>query len=231
MKKTAKYIAFLSGAAIFIAAMTVTAQTGTRVQLPPATSRVPTNIKAEIDRLQAVTKTKITDLRSDIRGKVNAIQDTRRKDEALVIIGQFGRVNTMTTDHYMDVLKRLEAVLLKVETRAAKAKRNGSDMIVVERSIQRAKDAIAQARIAVNAQAKKSYQTVMNAQNIPSAGALTPEGQNTLISAMRTQFQAARNALKEDLFALRDGPVRNARTTVHDAIKALTQIPGVDSSP
>lgn len=220
-----KYIFTLAIATVLWgAACGVFAETKGRVPLPPATDASKmSNIKAEVERLRAANKTKITDVKGGLQEKVGAIKDAKRKDTALGIIGQFARANQLSTNHFTDVLNHLDAVLAKVESRAAKAKAQGRDVAQVEAAIQKAKDAIIKARTAVDAQAKKSYQAVIKAQNIQSSQAATPEGQNNLISSMRTQFQAARDTMKTDLFGLRDGAMKDARQAVQDAIKTLPQ--------
>lgn len=233
MTQAGKYIALVTAGILACAALGVAAKTTDgRVALTPAPkSGTSASIQTKINRLETATKTKLSDIRAELRGKVLAIGDARRRDAALAVIGQFSHSNTIATDHFANVLNHLEKVLGKVESRAQKAEAGGGNVTAVRMAVGRAKESIAQARTAVSIQAKKSYQTAINARSIPSSESSTPEGQNNLISSMRGQFQAARTALKNDLFALRDGPMKNARRAVQDAIKALMQVPDVDKNP
>lgn len=227
-----KYLIVATGMMAFFAFGVEAQTTDGRVPLRPApNSGASANIQAKVNRLEAGAKTRMSEVRAELQGKISAIQDARRKDAALAIIGQLAHANATATDHFNDILNHLERVLAKVESRAEKARASGGNITAVAMAIQKARDSIAQARTAVQAQAKKSYQTAINARAIVSSDASTSEGQNALISSMREQFQSARNSLKKDIFALRDGPMKNARRAVQDAIKSLKEVSNVDATP
>jgi|GEM_PF-4804269 len=227
--KTRHYlIGFLAVSTILYGGIVIAQTTSGRVSLP-VTKKTTITARRAIDRIQTATQTTISNVRYDLRGKISAITDVARQNIALMIIGQLDHINKLAVDHFNDVLDHLDNVLSKIKSRTDKVKSSGADVSVVERSIQKAADAIAQARTAVNAQAKKSYQNTINAQSISTNQASTSEGQNNLMSSLRVQFQAARNALKTDLFTLRDGVIKNARTTVQDALRALMQVTSTTS--
>lgn len=233
MTKIKHYLIFsVAATVLFCGAVFANAEAATtRVMLPPAPkSSSAASAKAEIARLQALNKTKLSDLRAVLQSRIAAIANAGQQDAALTVIGQFARANQVATDHFTDVLDRLNNVLLKIESRTAKAKAQGSDVTAAEQAIQKAKDAITAARSAVMIQAQKSYQNSINVQAISTTGASTPDGQNSLISSLRTQFQAARNTLQNDLFAVRDGAVKSARAAVQNALNALKSVPNVDKA-
>ena len=52
--------------------------------------------------------------------------------------------------------------------------------------------------------------------------------QEKIVQGLRTAFKKLHETLFKDLFALRDGPMKDARRALQNAHQALSKIPGVD---
>jgi hypothetical protein len=117
-------------------------------------------------------------------------------------------------------------MLVKVQARADIASSTGKDITATTAAIQSAKTAILSARTAVVAQAAKTY--TLDPSTIPTTATSTTNGQEKIMKSLRTSFQNFHTTLFKDLFALRDGAMKNARTALQNAVQTLSGIPGVD---
>ena len=152
------------------------------------------------------------------------IKDTTKQNATDRILNQMEKLNQVWASHFTNVLDRLEAVLEKIKSRKDKALANGKDVSLVIEAITKAEASIDAARVALEIQAQKTY--VVDPGTI-SQETTTQEGQNNLISDFRTQFKALRELLFADLKSLRDGAMKDARDSVKDVIKILSEIPVV----
>ena len=136
-------------------------------------------------------------------------------------------MNKKWTDRFTEQLGHLGNVLLKIQERADIAATNGKDVSAVNTAIQAATTAIAAAKAVVTAQAAKTY--TLHASAVGTADATdTTNGQDELIKKLRTAFQELHKTIFNDLKALRDGEMKNARSAVQGALQALSQVPKVD---
>ncbi len=155
------------------------------------------------------------------------IRDKAKQQMAERLAKQFDNINKTWTDHFMNVLDRLDAILKKVQDRANTTAGNGKDISSVTTAISSAQSAIAAARTAVTTQAGKTY--ALDPTIVPvTTSTTTPSGQEELMKGLRGAFKNLHTGLFKDLFALRDGPIKDARKAVEDAFKALRQIIGSD---
>src|SRR3989344_784075 len=114
-----------------------------------------------------------------------------------------------------------------IQDRADIAAGKGRDVTTATAAIQSAQAAIESARAAVTAQAAKAYVLDTSAVAVTTS-TTTPSGQVELMKNLRTSFQNLHKTLFKDLFALRDGPMKDARKAVQSALQTLGKIPGVD---
>jgi len=156
-------------------------------------------------------KTKIDALKEKLRERLRERISERKRAIVERIYERINALNERMTDHYMDVLDRLEKVLERIESRTAKAKLNGRDVRRVEEAIQKAHEAIEKAREAVKAQAEKVYQPP----------------QITTEANLKLDVGKLRQQLHDDLKAV-EKLVKDARDAVRQAAVALAQIPRVD---
>lgn len=170
----------------------------------------------------------IQQMRQKAQERIAAVKNQAKRQAANNIVDQVNRISKVWTKHFMNVLDHLTAVLEKIKTRTQKAADNGNDVTSVNTAIQKATDAIAAAKTVVEAQAQKEY--VIDTTSITTP-ANTAVGQTNLVARLREQFKTLRDQLFQDLTALRDGVMKDARTAVQDALQALKQIPNVDREP
>ena len=127
------------------------------------------------------------------------------------IYERINALNERMTDHYLNILERLETILEKIESRTAKAKLNGKETSEVESIINKAYLSIEKAREAVRQQAEKVYQP--------------PE--ITSKENLKTDVGKLRKNLHTDLKAV-EKLVKKTRDLVQEAAITLAQIPKVN---
>ena len=158
--------------------------------------------------------------------RMSDIQDKVKQEKAKNLATQFDNLNTTWTDKFMQLLDHYDAILQKIQDRADIASSAGKDITAVTADIQSAKTAILNARTAMVAQAAKTY--TLDPSTI-STNMTTASGQDKMMKSLRTSFQNLHTSLFKDLFAMRDGIMKDARGAVQKALQTLGQIPGVDS--
>lgn len=188
-------------------------------------------MRQNLEKIRNEAQARIKQQKEKLEEKINEIRDKQKQKMAQQIEKQLDHLNQIWTEHFTNVLNRLEAILEKIKTRADKAAANGQDISEVDAAIKKAEAAIAAARTAVETQAKKTYTADLTAINSGIATTTTPAGQDQLIKNLRAQFKALREQLMKDLFGLRDGVIKDSRKAVHDAFQALSKVPKVDEEP
>lgn len=182
-------------------------------------------------RMQTVrdeAQTRMESQRTKIENRLSDIKDQAKQEMAKTLAGQFNNLNKTWTDNFMQLLDKYDALLVKVQDRATVAASAGKDIATTTTAVQLAKTAILNARTAVVAQAAKTY--ALNPTTIPTipATATEKDGQDKIMKGLRTSFQNMHSTLFKDLFALRDGAMKDARKAVQNSIQTLGAIPGVD---
>lgn len=183
--------------------------------------------KQKIETKREEAKNKMEAQREKAKQRLSDIRDKKKQEAAEKIAEQFEKLNEKWTDRFAEQLDKLGEILIKIQERSDIAASKGNDTSAVNAAIQSAQTAITAAQTAVTAQAAKTY--VLNASAVTVTSATTTDkGQENLIKGLRTQFQAMHKALFKDLYALRDGVMKDARGAVQNALKTLSQIPKVD---
>lgn len=194
-----------------------------------ATSDYRMKVASTTERMQtmrAEAQTRMETVRNKVMQRMTDIQDKVKQDMAQKLSVQFDNLNTTWTDHFMNLLNHYDAIVQKMQDRATIAAGNGKDVATANTAIQSAMTAILSARTAVATQAAKVYTPDTSSTN--AVATTTPNGQEQLMKGLRTSFQKLHTGLFKDLFALRDGPMKDARGTVQSALETLGEIPGVD---
>lgn len=181
---------------------------------------------ARMQTMRDEAQTRMENQRGKAMERMGDIQDKVKQDMAQRIAKQFDNLNSTWTDNFMKLLDHYDAMLVKVQARADIASSTGKDITATTAAIQSAKTAILSARTAVVAQAAKTY--TLDPSTIPTTATSTSNGQEKIMKSLRTSFQNFHTALFKDLFALRDGAMKNARTALQNAVQTLSGIPGVD---
>lgn len=183
--------------------------------------------KTRIEAVREEAKTRVEAKREKAAQRVAEIQDKTKQKLAEKLANQFERLNKTWTDHFMNLLDRYDEIVLKMRSRASAAAGNGRDVTAADAAIQLAETAIGTARTAVVAQAAKTYALDTTTINM-TAATTTPSGQGELMKGLRTAFNDLHKTLFKDLFALRDGSMRDARAAVQNALQELGKVPKVD---
>ena len=209
---------FLSGTIAFAQGRPANAGTGVGAFVESTQERVQTI--REQNQIQAEKH------REQLAQRLAGIKDKVKQKHALRLSTQFDNLNSTWTDHFVKMLTRYEAILQKVQDRANIAASNGKDIAATNAAIQSAKAAIESARTAIIAQAAKTY--TPDASAVTTNTSTTTNSQAQLIQDLKSSFKSLHNTLFKDLFALRDGPMTDARKAVQNALQTLAQIPGVN---
>lgn len=181
--------------------------------------------RTQVVREQA--KERVKQEREKVAERMKDVQDKKRQEMLQKLTAQFENLNKTWTDESAKKLDRLNAILQKMESRAATAAANGKDVTAANTAIQIAKNVVATTQASVTAQAAKTY--VPDASTLTTtAEVATSQGQEELKKALRASFKTLHETLFKDLFALRDGPMTIARRAVQDALTALSAVPGVN---
>src|SRR3990167_5757261 len=135
--------------------------------------------KQQVQQLREQAQDKAKQMREDSKQKINKIKDQKKRDAAVRIADQLNHINQVWTDHFANVLDKLDATLQKIKSRTEKASAAGRDVSTVNTAIQNAENAIASARTAVANQAQKTY--TVDTTAITQATSTTSE-QNNLVS-------------------------------------------------
>lgn len=212
---------------MLLSAVSVFAETSKLDAMMKGVQNRTTQMNAKIKQMRAEAQEKIKQKQENLQKKVAEIKDAKKKEAAGKILEQFSRINRVQTDHFSQVLNRLDAVLQKIKSRTEKAKANGKDVSAVESAIQKAEQSIAAAREAVAVQAAKTY-TIDPSVLV---GATVSEGKNSIVSKLRDKFKELRKQMFDDLAALRDGAMKTARNDVHSVAQTLAKVPNVDKEP
>jgi len=190
-------------------------------------SRVASTSQERMQAAREESKARVTAQKQKEAEHIANIKDEQKKKQAAQIAGQFENLNKEWTDKFMSQLSRYDAIVQKMQTRAAAAGTVGKDVTAATTAIQAALTAIATAKADVTAQAAKTY--VVNTSTLPTT-TTTASGQTKLVQELRKSFQTLHTSLFKDLFTLRDGAMTDARRAVQDALQALGQVPGVDEA-
>jgi hypothetical protein len=184
-----------------------------------------------LEKIRVEAQEKIKQTVEKAQQKITEIRDEQKQQQALQIANQLDHLNQQWTEHFTQVLNRLEVILEKIKNRADKAAANANDVSAVDAAISAAETAISNARAAVETQAKKTYTVDLTAVSSGIATTTTTAGQNQLIINLRAQFKTLKDQLEKNLTSLRDGLMKDARTAVQKALEELIKVPNVDVEP
>lgn len=166
--------------------------------------------KEEAKTKREEAEIKIKAMRADLKDRLQKIKDEKKKQAVEKIADEIDVLHKRTLDHYSDVLDKLEKSLERIGERADRAESRGLNMVTVRTAIKDAEKANGESRVAITAQAGKTYKIE-----------ITTEGK------LRADVQKAREALRADLKKVFES-VRAAHDAVRKAAVTLAQIPRID---
>lgn len=182
------------------------------------------------ERVKAVreeAKVRVETVRTEAKARLADIRDKKKQETAEKLAARLENLNTTWTDHFAKLLDRYRAVLEKMQKRSDAAAANGRDVTAANAAIELARNALSTVQNEVAVQASKTY--TIDTSAVPTTVATTTsEGQRELVGALKTAFQQVHATVFKDLFALRDGQMKDVRALVQDALQALGKVPGVD---
>ena len=177
--------------------------------------------KEEMGNMRREFQDKIRDAREDLKNRIEvkrtelkndlrSIKDERKKKTTEKIDKSLDAMNERMTNHFIDVLDKLEDVLVRIDERTDRAASKSIDVSSVRTAIEKADKAIDDARAAVVAQAAKIYTIDVTTE-----------------TGLKEAVRKARRALHDDLAAVRE-KVKATRDAVHNAARAYAKAHGRD---
>ena len=165
-------------------------------------------LKQRIENKREELKDKIEAKREVLKERLKTIKDERKKQVVEKIDKSLDALNDRMTKHFLDVLEKLEDILVRISERADKAEIDGIDVSLVDVAVVSAQAAIDSAKLTVEAQAGKTYTLTVSTED-----------------KLRVDVGKARQALHADLKAVHE-TVKKAKEAVHVAARALAGIRG-----
>ena len=219
-----KKILLVSAGVFFVMSTAVFAKENPRLeQFNQAARQRAETAKQQVLQKRAAMQARIQSAKDAAKERIAEVSDQKKREAATKIVDRLNHVNDVWTDHFTNVLDRLDAVLQKVKSRTEIVSATSADVTTVNAAITNAENKISAARTAVAGQAAKTYAL--------DSSALSGIDQTTLVSGLRSQFKTLRDQLFGDLAKLRDGAMRDARMAVQNAIQTLVTVPNVDQEP
>lgn len=166
--------------------------------------------KQKLENEREEVKERLETAREELKVRLEKIKDEKKVEIVGRLSGSVNSLNEKLTNHFLEVLEKVDKILDNVTSRTDKAEVHELDVSAVRTAITAAETAIASARSAVETQAGKTY----------SFNITTEEN-------LKVDVGAARQALHTDLTAVKE-IVQAAHVAVKDAAVVLAQIPRVD---
>jgi len=163
------------------------------------------SFREDIRLVRDELRTRIESKRSELKDRLLEIRDERKREVVERIDSKMDALNERMTNHYMNVLDKIEDALTRVSDRAGAS--------VLDGAISDAQSAIDTARAAVQEQAGKTYSFDISDEE-----------------DLRVDVGRARQALGDDLAAVRD-LVKKAKEAVRNAAVTLAQLNGSELEP
>lgn len=176
--------------------------------------------------LRDAAQARMENERAKAGDRLKEIQDKSKQDMAQSLAVRFNSLNTKWTDNFSQILDRYDAIVQKIQDRSDIAAAAQKDVSATTAAIASARTAILNARNAVAAQAVKTFDLTL--ANLPAKVTSKSADQEKMMESLRSSFKNLNSGLFQDLFALRDGPMKDARSAVKTALDTLSAVPGVD---
>ncbi len=164
--------------------------------------------RVEAEAVRAEVTERVQERKQEFEGRIQTIEDENKREIAKRVHERLFDIQKRSINHFNEVLEKLDTIVTNIATRAEKAEASGTDIESVKRAVSNAESKIEQARESVKNAFREEY-------SIEGSG----------VEALRAEFQAARNELKNDLENARN-TVRNAHEATRSAAEELTQAIG-----
>lgn len=167
-------------------------------------------MKTNMEAKRAEMKAGMEERKTALKEQLTKVKDEKKKQTVLDINTRLEELNTKTLDHFSESLDKLGEVSERITSRADKAEGRGLNVATVRTAIADALKAIEASRLAIQAQAGKTYTITVTTE-----------------SNLRADVEKTRKALHDDLAKVRE-TVKAAHDAVRRAAVTLAQIPRVD---
>lgn len=166
--------------------------------------------KTNLETKREEARTKIEAEREALKARMELIRDTRKSEAVLRIADRLNELNTKMLRHFTDALEKLEKIVERIQARTDELSGRGTDVSEVTLALTNATEKIRIARVAIDAQALKTYPIATSTE-----------------SGLRDAVKAARDLLNKDLRTV-SVVVKEARDGVHAAAVAFGKVHGSD---
>lgn len=164
----------------------------------------------------AATRERIASKEAVLKARLEQFRDQKKAEITERVSNNLNRINEKHTQMMLKFLDRASVILGKLEVRVSSGASDIKDAEVAKGAIASAKDVIASASAAVNAQAEKDYTIEVTSE-----------------SRVKTDAQASRKLLHDDLQAVRK-IVIDAKQAVANAIRVAksgkVEVPGKEAT-
>lgn len=158
---------------------------------------------AELKEKREERKEDRQELIANFKENLQKIKDTRKQQIVSNVQDRITNRNSLWVSHWNEVLKRLSALLDKIQTKTDEASQNGKDVTAVTAKITAARTAIATAQTAVNTQSAKTYTVDITTEDALKSNTITVIGQfRSDVTAVISSINAARRAVSDVFIAL-----------------------------
>lgn len=163
--------------------------------------------KEEFEARKDEVKAKREEAKEKFQESLKKIKDEAKRAKVETIANTIPEINIKTTDRASEQVKKIETVLVAIESRTDKAAASGIDVSKVRALISSAETAIASARAAIVVQVGKTYSvTIVSDTTVKSTLETTRDGFRADVKIMNTAIKAAHEATRKAAEALKTIP-------------------------
>jgi len=166
--------------------------------------------KQQLEQIRSSVKNRVEQYRQELKNRLKQIKDERKRQIVERVYNNINELNKRLTDHFTNVVDKLDQILEKITSRTDKAAANSRDVSGVRTKINNAKNALASARTTIKIQADRVYTLNISTE-----------------SALKLDVGQARQTFHADIVKVRQ-VVKAARDAIHEAAVTLAQIPKID---
>lgn len=169
-------------------------------------------------------KAKIASREAAVKAKLQQFKDQRKASIALRVNTNLNKINQNQTDQMLKHLDKMTALLDKLEARVSSNSPDIKNPAAANQAISDAREAVANAKTAVQAQAQKDYTLQVSTETKIRTDAKSMRDQlHTDLSAVRKQVIAAKQKVADAVRIAKSGPVPDSTGLTKEATKSGQQ--------
>ena len=168
------------------------------------------NVAQRIDSRKAAMASR----EAALKAKLDAFKDKRKAEITERVSTNLNKINEKHTQMMLKFLSRASEILTKLENRVNQATTDVKDVTAAKTAIEEAKNSIASAEAAVNAQADKDYTIAVSSENRVRVDAQSQRKKlHDDLKAVREQVVAAKQAVANAIRVAKSGKVESPSTS------------------